>query len=198
MFFFFCVCQGLRTLTHFPPATFVCLFVFSHTSAFQRFWTSRGHRCPPFFPPVLAFNFLSRIGCSNPTARRFFHRVLLTHSLAFFPQVNLCTTRKSPHEFIRVCMHSAGLELTKLTYNIYFEVSIIPGSRISLDTPPPGRPVFLCTWYESISPSKYQRCTNHSLLFFLRFLDSGALPKPNSEKNETATILPDEISHGVA
>ena len=35
---------------------FFLFFFFSHTSTFQ-FWTSRGHRCRPFSPPVLAFNF---------------------------------------------------------------------------------------------------------------------------------------------
>ena len=35
-------------------------------------WTSSGHRCRPFSPPVLAFQFVTRIGFSNPTARRFF------------------------------------------------------------------------------------------------------------------------------
>ena len=35
------------------------------------FWTSRGHRCRPFSPPVRAFVFWWRIGFSIPTARRF-------------------------------------------------------------------------------------------------------------------------------
>ena len=30
---------------------------FSHTSLLSSFWTSRGHRCHPFSPPVLAVNF---------------------------------------------------------------------------------------------------------------------------------------------
>ena len=29
------------------------------TLLLSSFWTSHGHRCPPFFPPVLAFNFYS-------------------------------------------------------------------------------------------------------------------------------------------
>ena len=48
------------------------IFFFLHTLLISSFWTSRGHRCRPFSLPVLAFNFLSRIGFSNPTARRFF------------------------------------------------------------------------------------------------------------------------------
>ena len=43
------------------------------TFLLSSFRTSRGHRCRPFFPSVLAFNFyLSRIGFSNPTGCRFF------------------------------------------------------------------------------------------------------------------------------
>ena len=35
---------------------YVCVF-FSHTFTFQLLDKSLGHRCRPFFPPVLAFNF---------------------------------------------------------------------------------------------------------------------------------------------
>ena len=34
------------------------------------FWTSRGHRCRPFSPPVRAFIFIAHIRFSIPTARR--------------------------------------------------------------------------------------------------------------------------------
>ena len=42
-----------------PVLLLIFIFIFfSHTSTFQLlFWTSRGHRCRPFSPPVLAFNF---------------------------------------------------------------------------------------------------------------------------------------------
>ena len=53
------------------PPFFSSLFFF--TLLLSRFWTSsRGHRRRPFSPPLLAFNFLSRLGLSNPTARRVF------------------------------------------------------------------------------------------------------------------------------
>ena len=42
------------------------------TLLLSSFWTSRGHRCRPFSPPGFCLQFLSRIGFSNPTARRFF------------------------------------------------------------------------------------------------------------------------------
>ena len=36
---------------------FYFLFNYFRTLLLSSFWTSRGHRCRPFFPPVLAFNF---------------------------------------------------------------------------------------------------------------------------------------------
>ena len=48
-------------------------------------------------PPGSCLQFLSRIGFSSPTARRFFIECCKL-TLSRFPQVNLCT-RKSPHEF---------------------------------------------------------------------------------------------------
>ena len=63
-------------------------------------------------PPVLAFQFFSRTGLSNPTARRFFHRVLLTHALALSAS-QFVHKKKSLR--IYTSMHSGGLELTKLT-----------------------------------------------------------------------------------
>ena len=90
----------------------VCVFVF--TLVLFSFWTSRGHRCRPFSPPVLAFNFfiahkVRRSQCSS----FFFHRVFLTHALALSasPFVH---KKKSPR--IYTIMHPGGLELTKLTY----------------------------------------------------------------------------------
>ena len=60
--------KGVRT----PPSLFFCFFFFFCTLLLSSLRTIRRHRCRPFFPPVLAFNFLLRIGFSNPTARRFF------------------------------------------------------------------------------------------------------------------------------
>ena len=47
-------------------------FFFFHTHLLSSLWASRGHRCRPCSPPVLAFIYLSCIGFSNPTTRRFF------------------------------------------------------------------------------------------------------------------------------
>ena len=45
--------------------------IFLCTLLLSSFWTSRGHRCRSFSPPVLDLQFSSPIGFSNPTARRF-------------------------------------------------------------------------------------------------------------------------------
>ena len=62
----------------------------------------RSSSLPPDSCLQLFFDFLSRIGFSNPTPRRFSLSVANSRLLSHFSQVNLCT-RKSPHEFIRVC-----------------------------------------------------------------------------------------------
>ena len=95
--------------------TLVYLFFwfFSHTFTFQRLdkpWSQVSSLLPP--GSCLQF-FLSRIGFSNPTARRFFRRVLLTHALALSAS-QFVLKKKSPQ--IYTSMHSAGLELTKLIY----------------------------------------------------------------------------------
>ena len=45
-----------RSLNQLMSVVFCFLFFF-RTSLPSSFWTSRGHRCRPFSPPVLAFNF---------------------------------------------------------------------------------------------------------------------------------------------
>ena len=73
-------------------------FFFSHTPTFQLLdkpW-SQVSSLPP---PGSCLRLLSRMGFSNPTARRFFIECCEL-TLPRFPQVNLCT-RKSLHEFVR-------------------------------------------------------------------------------------------------
>ena len=57
--------------------------------------------------------FITRIGFSNPTARRFFIECCWL-TLSRFPQVKFVHKKKSQR--IHTSMHSAGLDLTKLTY----------------------------------------------------------------------------------
>ena len=58
-------------------------------------------------PPGTCLQFLSRIGFSIRTARRF-HRMLLTHALAL--SANQFFARKSPYEYV----NSVRIELAKL------------------------------------------------------------------------------------
>ena len=64
-------------------------------------------------PPGSCLQFFSRIEFSNPTARRFFHRVLLTHDFALSASQFV---HKKKYQRVYTSMHSAGLELTKLTH----------------------------------------------------------------------------------
>ena len=99
---------------------------FFHAPTFQ-FWTSRGYRCRPFFPPVLAFNFIAhrvqQSHCSSISRRE-----LLTHALAL--SASQFVHKKKSHRNY-TSMHSAGLEVTKLTYT-RLQDNLIPGT-------PPGR-----------------------------------------------------------
>ena len=81
---------------------FFCRFFVGLTSTFQLLdkpW-SQVSSLPP---PGTCLQFLSCIGFSIPTARRLPSNLTLSR----FPRVNLCT-RKSPYEFIRVCMYALG------------------------------------------------------------------------------------------
>ena len=71
-----------QTVHVYDNAIFICipyenttmpiLFFVFFTLLLSTFWTSRGHTCRPFPPRVSCLQFVSRIGFSNPTARRFF------------------------------------------------------------------------------------------------------------------------------
>ena len=98
----------------------MCTFFFL-TLLLSSFWTSRGHRCRPFFPPVLAFNFLSRIGFSNPTASRFSSSVANSRSRAF--RKSICAQEKVPTNLYEYALcgartHETDLCCTRLQYNV--------------------------------------------------------------------------------
>ena len=79
----------------------VVAVVFSRTSTFQPLdkpWS----QASSLLPPGSCLQFLSRIGFSTPTARRFYHRVLLTHALALSAS-QFVHKKKSPSEFLPVC-----------------------------------------------------------------------------------------------
>ena len=98
----------LRTVAPLP----FFFFFFLHTFTFQLLdkpWS----QVSSLLPPGSCLQFLSRIGFSNPTARRLFIRVLLTHALALSASQFV---HKKKSQRIYTSMHSAGLELTTLTY----------------------------------------------------------------------------------
>ena len=104
---FFCI------LFYFISCYFMLFYFIFHTHLLSSSWTSRGHRCRPFFPPVLAFNFhRANEGSAIPLLVDF-HRVLLTHGLALSAS-QFVHKKKSPR--IYTSMHSGGFELTTLTY----------------------------------------------------------------------------------
>ena len=65
------------------------------------------------FPPGSCLQILSRLGFSNPTARRFSSSV--AHALAFSAS-QFERKKKSPRTYTSTCMHLRGFELTKLTH----------------------------------------------------------------------------------
>ena len=95
------VWNGTRNI---PRADMLYFFDTLTIASPSSFGTSRGHRCRPFSPPVLNFKFLSRIGFSNPTARRLFIECCyLTLSLLALSASQIVHS-KSLYEFIRVCI----------------------------------------------------------------------------------------------
>ena len=64
-----------------PPVDF--FFFFFLTLLLFIFWTSRGHRCRPFSPPVLAFNFYRGQGSAIPLLVDFSSSVANSRFRAF-------------------------------------------------------------------------------------------------------------------
>ena len=104
----------LRTHSGAPTSLvfFFSFFFFLHTSTLQvldKPWS----QVSPLPPPGSCLQFLSRIGFSNPTARRYFIEWFLTRAPALSAS-QFVHKKKSPR--IYTSMHSEGLELAKLTY----------------------------------------------------------------------------------
>ena len=69
-------------------------FFFSLTLLLSSFWTSRGHRCRSFSPPVLAFDFYRAWGSAIPLLVDFSSRVANSRSRAF--RKSICAQEKVP------------------------------------------------------------------------------------------------------
>ena len=91
--------------------TFTVLFCFSHLyfpASGQAVVTGLAPSPPRFLPSIFIAQRVQQSQCWS-----IFHRVLLTHSLAL--SASQFVHKKKSHR-IYTNMHSAGLELTKLTY----------------------------------------------------------------------------------
>ena len=64
------------------------------TLLLSSFWTRRCHRCRPFFPPVLAFNFYRALGSAIPLLVGFSSSVANSRSHAF--RKSICAQEKVP------------------------------------------------------------------------------------------------------
>ena len=70
-------------------------FFFFLTLSLSSFWTSRGHRCRPFFPPVLASIFIAhRVQQSHCSS--IFHRVKIANSRSRAFRKSICSQEKVP------------------------------------------------------------------------------------------------------
>ena len=91
----------------------ISFFYFFRALLVSSFWTkpwSQMLSLPPprFFPSISIAQGVQQSHCSS-----IFHRVMLTHALAFSAS-QLVRKKRSPR--IYTSMHSGGIELTKLTY----------------------------------------------------------------------------------
>ena len=89
-------------------ASVFCFF----TILLSSLWTGCGHRCRPFFPLVLSFDFYRAKGSAIALLVGFSSSVANSRSRAF--RTSICAQNKSP----RICtsMHAGEFEPTKLTY----------------------------------------------------------------------------------
>ena len=126
------ITSSMTQRSHAPMNSLMLPFLFFFlTLLLSSFWTSRGHTCRPFSPPFLAFNFYRAYMVQQSHCSSIFHRVLLTHALALSASQ---FEHKKKSQRIYASMHSAGLELTKLTYTRLQDNNLIRprGDRLSI------------------------------------------------------------------
>ena len=109
-----CMCARHAAPGTIQRTTHFFFFFFSHTVTFQlldnKRWSQVGvvPSPPQFLPSIFIAHRVQQSHCSS-----IFHRVLLTYALALSAS-QFVHKKKSQRIYTR--MHSAGLELTKLTY----------------------------------------------------------------------------------
>ena len=84
---------------------------FFHTHLLSYYWTSGGHRCRSFFPPVLAFNFCRAHRVQQSHCSWIFHRVLLTHTLGLSA---ICAQENVPTNLYEYALGGARTHETDL------------------------------------------------------------------------------------
>ena len=94
-----CVCTRYivvpwRRFSEFSDYHLIIFFFSFLTLLLSSFWTSRGHRCRPFPPPVLAFNFYRAKGSAIPLLDDFSSSVANSRSRAF--RKSICAQEKVP------------------------------------------------------------------------------------------------------
>ena len=144
-------CGGIARLSCTWSTLLFFLLIFLHTFTFQLLdkpWTQVSSLLPPRFLP--SFFIAHRVQQSHCSSN--FHRVLLTHALALSAS-QIVHNKNSPR--IYTSMHSAGLELTKLTCT-RLEDNLIRhrGDRLNLYhtlTPPGPDPIWhsVTTYYST-------------------------------------------------
>ena len=108
---------------------------FFFTLLHSSFWTSRGHRCRPFSPPVLASKFYRAQGSGVPLLVDLSSSIANPSSRAICKSI--CAQEKVPMYTSR---HSGALELTKLAYT-WLEDNLIRhrGDRLNTSRVESGR-----------------------------------------------------------
>ena len=92
VFLFFFASWSVVPMSRCPDGlSFLFIFLF-HIHLLSSFWTSRGHRCRPVFPPVVAVNFYCEWGSAIPLLVDFSSSV--ANSRVF--RKSICAQEKSP------------------------------------------------------------------------------------------------------
>ena len=96
------------------PGSWEFFFFFSSLShsLLSSFWTSRGHRCRPFSPPVLAFNYYRAWGSAVHLLVDLSSNVANSHSRAF--RKSVCAQEKVPTNLYEYALGGARTHETDL------------------------------------------------------------------------------------
>ena len=109
---------------------FLC-FIFSSYFYLSSFWTSRGHRCRSFSPPVPAFSFYGAQGSAFPLLVDFHRNVADSRSRAFLESI--WALEKVPTNLYEYALGGTRTNATDLQQSRGYPAT------------PPGQPIYLYT-----------------------------------------------------